>query len=100
MHTSFNQLWSHVHRQRFHAKVDTDNYVEAFNGALKHQYLCMMPDRSVYALDKVLLQSVFPDQETQYHMSVAKQIEKYCNQGRTSQTIYVTNQRLCKWHAC
>ena len=53
------QLWSHIHRQRFHNSVDTNNFTESFNNVLKNHYLILHNDKSVFSLTKILFQCVF-----------------------------------------
>ena len=71
------QLWSHVYRQTFYAEIDTDNLTEAFNHALRSQYLQLRQDSSVTDLIEVLVNIVFPEQQHEYTVAVAQQTDAY-----------------------
>lgn len=71
------QLWSHVYRKTFHVGTDTNNLTEAFNNAFRSRYLKLRQDTTVYSLVQVLTDIVFPEQEKEYAIAVAQQMDTY-----------------------
>ena len=93
------QLWSHVYRQNFHAEIDTDNLTEAFNNALRSRYLRLRQDTSVCELVQILLNVVFPEQESNYIVAVAQQTEAY-RKPRYSIPDFLIDRPQCIQAAC
>lgn len=95
----FVQLWSHVYRQKFHADIDTDNLTEAFNNALRSRYLRLRQDTSVFELVQILVNVVFPEQESNYIVAVAQQMEAY-RRPRYNIPDFLINRPQCIQAAC
>ncbi len=72
-----SQLWAHIYRQNFHCRVDTNNITESFNNVLRKRYLPLRYDTTIYALVQVLVEVVFPEQETRYIQATVKQTFAY-----------------------
>ena len=70
-------MWSHVYRKTFHAGVDTDNLVEAFNNAFLSRYLKLQHEKTAFSLVQVLTDIVFPEQARDYTIAVAQQTNAY-----------------------
>ena len=71
------QLWAHAYRQKFHNRVDTNNITESFNNVLRKRYLPLRHDTTIFALVQVLVEVVFPEQETRYIQAIVKLTKQY-----------------------
>ena len=57
--------------------MDTNNITESFNNVLRKRYLSLRHDSTIFALVQVLVEVVFPDQESTYVQSTVKQLSTY-----------------------